>query len=63
LTSPNGIVRTFVTSSFGHFTFDGVTAGAVYIIEVSAKRHVFPESTRVLVVNEALSDVDFVAEP
>jgi len=63
LTSPNGIVRTFVTSSFGHFTFDGVTAGAVYIIEVSAKRHVFPESTRVLIVNEALSDVDFVAEP
>ena len=62
LTDSSGNVRTAVTSSFGYFSFDDVSAGETYIISAFAKRFTFNQPTRVLSVNDGLADVDFTAQ-
>ncbi len=62
LTDSSGNVRTAVTSSFGYFSFDDVSAGETYIISAFAKRYRFNQPTRVLSVNDGLADVDFTAQ-
>jgi len=57
LTDSNGQSRSAVTSSFGAFTFDGVTAGDTYVIAVASRRYRF--SPRVVQVTDSLSDLDF----
>lgn len=51
------------TSPFGYYTFEGIPAGQAYIISVSSKQYTFNPPTRALVVQDAVGDADFVAEP
>lgn len=57
LTDSNGETRSVVTSTFGAFSFDGVTAGETYVVGVSSRRYRF--SPRVVQVTDSLSDLDF----
>jgi hypothetical protein len=52
--------RITLTSSFGYYFFDNVTAGD-YTLTVSSKRYNF--NPRFLTVNDNLTDVDFMALP
>jgi len=48
------------TNSFGHYRFDGVTAGRSYVFGVAAKRYTFIE--RLVRVADAVANLDFIAE-
>lgn len=58
LTGASGISRPALTGAFGYYRFDNVEVGQTYIISVQSKRYSF--DSLVLVVNDKLSDVDFV---
>ena len=59
LTDGAGSVRSALTNPFGYYTFDGVKAGATYILEVRSKRYKFAAPTRIVSVSESISDADF----
>lgn len=57
----SGASRTFLTSSFGYYRFDQITAGQTVVLSVQAKRFTFTQPTVVLNVVEDLSEIDFIA--
>ena len=59
LTNSTGKTRAVITNVFGYYRFDVVPVGETYILAVSAKRFQF--TPRVLVVDDEISDFDFVA--
>lgn len=63
LTSAGSETRTAATSSFGYFRFDDVEVGQTYIISVSSKGFYFANGTQVLVVNDEINDLVFIALP
>jgi len=58
LTDSQGVRRTATTSSFGVYSFDNVVSGETYTMGVASKRYRF--STRILLVTDNLTNVDFV---
>ena len=60
ITDSNGIRRTVTTSSFGLYSFDNLQVGQTYVIRVSSKLYRF--SSRLVQVNDTLTDVDFVGQ-
>ncbi len=60
MTDTNGIERFATTSAFGHFRFAAVAGGQSYTVTVRAKRYQF--TPRTIQVNQALSNVDFIAQ-
>ncbi len=63
LTDRNGNTRTLMTNSFGYYSFSSVAAGETYIISVQSNRYQFAQPTRVLSVNDEITDLDFTALP
>lgn len=61
ISDEGGNTQTAMTNSLGYYFFDHVEAGQTYVISISNKRYQFATPTRVLTVNDALSDVDFTA--
>lgn len=61
LTDVNGITRTAISSSFGHYSFANITAGQTFIISVTAKRFNFTQPTQVVVVNDEIDNLNFIA--
>ncbi|HEX8248873.1 MAG TPA: carboxypeptidase-like regulatory domain-containing protein [Pyrinomonadaceae bacterium] len=61
LTDGSGASRTILTSSFGYYRFDQITAGQTVILSVQAKRFTFAQPTVVLNVAEEMSEIDFTA--
>lgn len=51
------------TSSFGYYSLEGLEAGHTYVVMVNAKRYTFAAPTRVVTVNDSVTDIDFIAEP
>ncbi|MBS1792684.1 MAG: carboxypeptidase regulatory-like domain-containing protein [Acidobacteria bacterium] len=58
-----GSVRAVRTNSFGYYRFDAVPTGETCVLAVRAKSYVFATPTRIIAVNDELTDIDFVAEP
>ncbi len=58
LTDSLGVSRSVTTSSFGFYTFGNVPVDAAYVIGVSSRLYRF--ASRNLVVNDNLTNVDFV---
>jgi hypothetical protein len=54
-------VTTALTNPYGFYTFEGLEAGSIYFISVQHRRFTFGENTKLLTVNDSLSDVNFVA--
>lgn len=61
MTDASGETRLAVSSSFGYYTFENIPAGETYVVGVHSKRYSFVP--RAVTVNDALADLDFVAEP
>ncbi len=61
LVSGDGVVVTTLTSAFGYYSFEGVTAGQAYTISVHSKRYQFSEPVRLVNLDDAISGLDFVA--
>lgn len=59
LTGPSGETVFARTSAFGYFRFDGVRAGAAYLVAVTAKERAF--TPRLVRVDDAIADLDFIA--
>ncbi len=57
-TDTAGAQRTATTSSFGIFTLENVMTGFTYTISVRSKRYRF--APRIMQINSALDNVDFV---
>jgi trimeric autotransporter adhesin len=51
------------TGAFGYYQFENLQAGQTYIIQVGAKRFRFSTPSRVITVQDSLTDIDFVANP
>ncbi len=62
LTSATGETKYVRTSSFGYYKFEDLEVGQTYILTVSAKRYTFANPTRVITLNEDLTDEDFVSD-
>ena len=62
LTDANGVSRSATTTTLGYYRFADVAAGETYVISAKGKRFEFGQPTRVLNVDEDLSDVDFIAD-
>lgn len=60
LTKSSGEVFYTKTGIKGLYWFGDLPAGDTYIISVYSKRHYFSEPTRVINLNENLTDVDFI---
>jgi hypothetical protein len=51
------------TSSFGYYTFDGLTVGETYVLTVNSRRFTFQVPSRVISLIDNVADLDFIAEP
>lgn len=60
LTAPDGQVRRVSTGTFGNYRFDDVAVGATYVLGVASKKFSFAEPTRVVMVTDELTGIDFV---
>ncbi len=61
MTDLNGVARTTQTGSLGYYRFEDVEVGQQYVIAVSARRYTIADPTRLVGVNDSVSEVDFVA--
>jgi len=59
--SGTGGRRSVITSPFGYYQIDNITAGAMYTVAVISKRFSF--SPRTIQINDNLLDIDFTALP
>ena len=56
--------RTVATGHFGYYTFEGLQTGQSYFLTVSgAKRYTFANPTRVVNLQDDVTDANFTAEP
>ncbi len=62
LTDSLGTIRNAQTVTFGFYRFADVRAGESYVLTILSKRYLFSNPTRVLNVQEELTDVNFVAD-
>ncbi len=58
LTDSQGVKRNSTTSSLGHYLFENIPLASGYTLTVSSKRYRF--ASRILMVNEILTNVDFM---
>jgi len=61
--SASGALRMAFSSSFGHFTFENVQVGEVYILSVRAKQFQFSQNTQAVSLLEDVTDINFIANP
>lgn len=61
LRSASGATWETLSSPFGFYRFNGIEAGQVYIVTVSAKNFVFPEPSRAIFMSDAIEDFNFIA--
>jgi hypothetical protein len=61
LTNSGGsLIGTAFTSSFGYYRFDNVVPGSTYTINAASRRYTF--TPKMMLVNDNLSDVNFIDE-
>lgn len=61
LVEADGTVHVTKTSSFGYYRFDDIEAGQTVVVSLTSKRFTFSPSTRVVTINDDLTDLDWVA--
>ncbi len=62
LTTPTGEVRQTLTGSFGYYRFENLPVGETYVLSIASKRYIFANPTRIITLQEDLTDADFIAE-
>lgn len=61
LTQQDGTVASARTGTFGYYRFDDIPAGQTVFVSVASKRYTFNLSTRVVNLNDDVSDFDWVS--
>lgn len=61
LTGAGGAIRFANTGTFGYFRFTDVEVGEIYVLEVASRKFTFAEPTRVLSVQDEITNADFIA--
>lgn len=62
LTDQNGNLRKTVTGTFGTYVFNDVQVGEDYIVTIVSKRYNFTNPSRVILVQNEISDENFVSD-
>lgn len=62
IVNSRGESRMTVTGSLGYYRFTDIEVGDTYIITVSAKKFEFNNSVQFVLVNNEMSDIDFIAD-
>lgn len=61
LNNSAGEVWAAKSSPFGYYQLDSVPAGETYIITISSKTFTFVDPTRIVVVHDQVTDLDFIS--
>lgn len=61
LVEQDGTIHMTRTGSFGYYNFEDVAAGQSVIVSIYSRRFSFPQPVRVVMLKDAVSDLDFVA--
>lgn len=61
LDASSGIERTALTNPFGHYRFDDVEIGRIYILRAESKKFTFAPEMHVFQLVDAREDIDFTA--
>lgn len=61
LTDQNGTTRRAISNAFGYYRFDEIESGLTYVLTVSSKRYTFASPTRIISVQDDITDADFIA--
>ncbi len=48
------------TNNFGYYSFAGISVGENYVVSVMSKSYLFKQPSKVMSVNENLTDIDFI---
>jgi hypothetical protein len=59
----DGVMRSATTNTFGYYRVEGLTAGASYLVTVSARRYAFANGTQLVNLDDNVSGLDFTASP
>lgn len=59
----DGEIRSVTTNTFGRYRVEGLTAGASYLVTVSARRYTFTNGTQLVSLEDNVSGLDFTASP
>lgn len=59
----SGFVLTTISGPFGYYRFDGLVVGRSYVITLTAKRFTFPSSPMLIMLDDEISGLDWVANP
>ena len=62
LIQADGTLLVTKTSSFGYYRFEDIPAGQNVVVSLAAKLYTFTPSTRVVTLNEDLTDFDWVSD-
>jgi hypothetical protein len=63
VTDAAGAARSVMTNTFGYYSLPGLNAGETYTLTAQHKRFLFPDSPRVLNLQDNVNEVNFVASP
>lgn len=63
LTDSAGNSHTTLTNPFGYYNFANLPTGQTYVVAVANKRFIFPNSPRVISLQDDLTGLDFTAAP
>ena len=62
LVEDNGTVHVARTGSFGYYRFDDIISGQTVVLMLNSKRYTFSQSTRLITLNDDLTDLDWIAQ-
>lgn len=63
VTDAAGASRTVASNNFGYYNLPGLNAGETYTLTAQHKRFLFPDSPRVLNLQDNVNELNFVASP
>ena len=53
--------RSTLSTTFGNYSFDNLTVGETYVVTVTAKKYSFDNASRVINLQDNISDADFIS--
>ena len=62
LVESDGTRHFTITGSFGNYQFEDIVAGQTVVLMLNSKSYTFQPSTRLITLNEELTDFDWIAQ-
>ncbi|MBV9240507.1 MAG: carboxypeptidase regulatory-like domain-containing protein [Acidobacteria bacterium] len=61
LVDSHGVTHMTLTTAFGYYSFDNIETGQSVAVTVTSRKYVFAPNSRVITLNDAVTDLDFVS--